>query len=246
MARQSDELKRYILSLPPESVWRPVHDHGGTLLRRGGGKFADILPETLEDVRLAGRGVVDLGCNLGAYALLAARQGAARVVGVDIDLSVITGCRMLARDHGLRNIEFKVVDFLKTDLGERFDLGMLIDFIGRSVVAKGKVRACLEALMRVSRQEMLLTLRPEYHVRDGLGCASSDLEALYPSRFLRQGRMLVLEYAAEVLGQEWELRTDCPGRFKDGNLKTRVRAFRKTPHAPDTRDDTHAVKPGIK
>lgn len=246
MASESDELKRYILSLPPESVWRPVHDHGGTLLRRGGGKFADILPETLEDVRLAGRSVVDLGCNLGAYALLAARRGAARVVGVDIDPAVIEGCRMLARNHELSNTEFRVADFLKKDLGERFDLGMLIDFIGRSVVAKGKVRACLETLTRASRQELLLTLRPEYHARDELGCAFGDLEGLYPSRFLRQGRILVLEYAAEVLGQDWELRADRPGRFKDGNLKTRVRAFRKIPHAPDTRDDAHAGKPGVR
>lgn len=227
MASESDGLRRYILSLPPESVWRPVHDRNGILLRRGGGRFADILPETLDGIDLAGRGVVDLGCNLGAYALLAARRGAARVVGVDIDPAVVAGSRLLAADHGLRNTEFKVADFLKEDLGERFDLGMLIDFIGRSVVAKGKVQACLEALGRASREEMLLTLRPAYRVRDELGCAYGELEALYPSRFMRHGRILVLEYAADVLGPDWELRTDCPGRFRDHNLKTRVRAFRK-------------------
>lgn len=220
-------LARYINSLPAESVWRPVRDHTGKLLRRGGGKFSDILPETLDGVELAGRSVADLGCNLGAYSLLAAQRGAARVLGVDIDPTVIAGCRLLARDYGLARIEFSVADFLKEDLGERFDLGMLIDFIGKTVVAKGKLNACLQAVARVSCNELLLTLRPEYHVLNDLGCDHESLSAFYPPEFLYHGSFQVLEYTKNVLGRDWDIGTDCPGRFREHNLKTRVRAFRK-------------------
>lgn len=223
----SKELVRYIRGLPPESVWRPVHDHSGALLRRGGGKFDDILDETLAEVTVAGRDIVDLGCNLGSYSLLAARMGARRVLGVDIDEAVIRGCRMLAEDFGLSNMEFKTADFLKEDLKERFDLGLLVDFIGRSVVAKGKLRACLDAVARASSSELLLTLRPEYAIGEDLGREPRELERHYPGRFMRQGRILVLEYAVAVLSKEWEIRVDQPGRFREHNLKTRVRAFRK-------------------
>lgn len=227
MGFDSEVLENYINNLPAESVWRPVRDHTGKLLRRGGGKFSDTLPETLDGVELAGRSVVDLGCNLGAYSLLAAQRGAARVLGVDIDPAVVAGCRLLARDYGLAGVEFRVADFLKEGLGDHFDLGMLVDFIGRSVVAKGKLNACLQAVARVSRSELLLTLRPEYHIQNDLSCTYDSLSAFYPSDFLRHGRLQVLEYATGILKQEWDVSTDCPGRFREHNLKTRLRAFRK-------------------
>ncbi|MEG6549078.1 class I SAM-dependent methyltransferase [Desulfocurvibacter africanus] len=228
MEFEPNELEQYIGSLPAESVWRPVRDHAGKLLRRGGGKFPDILPETLHGVELTGRSIVDLGCNLGAYSLLAAQGGAARVLGVDIDPAVVAGCRFLALDYGLTNTEFRVADFLKEDLKETFGLGMLIDFIGRSVVAKGKLHACLKAVAQVSHSELLFTLRPEYNSQNDLGCDHDSLSAFYPPGFLRHGRVQVLEYAAEILKQDWEISVDCPGRFREHNLKTRVRAFRKS------------------
>lgn len=233
MEFEPTELERYIGSLPAESVWRPVRDHAGKLLRRGGGKFPDILPETLQGVELTGRSIVDLGCNLGAYSLLAAQGGSARVLGVDIDPAVVAGCRLLALDYGLPNTEFRVANFLKENLKECFDLGMLIDFIGRSVVAKGKLHACLKAAAQVSRSELLFTLRPEYHSQNDLGCDHDSLSAFYPPGFLRHGRVQVLEYAAEILKQDWEISVDCPGRFREHNLKTRVRAFRK--RSPDSK-----------
>lgn len=227
MAHEPSELRRHIQSLPTESVWRPVHDHRGILLRRGGGKFVDILAETLDGVRLADRSVADLGCNLGAYSLLVAQNGAARVLGVDIDPKVIQGCRLLARDFGLGQAEFKVADFLKERLGETFDLCLLIDFIGRSVVAKGRLQDCVQAVACTARHELLLTLRPEYAARDELGCDPDQLARLYPGRFIRHGRFQVLEYVAESLGPSWQLHTDRPGRFSKYNLKTRVRGFRR-------------------
>ncbi len=223
----SSELEEYIKNLPSESVWRPVRDHSGKLLRRGGGKFTDILPETLEGVVFAGKSIADLGCNLGAYSLLAAQRGAARVLGVDIDPAVVAGCRLLALDYGLGNADFRTADFLKENLKESCDLVMLIDFIGRSVVAKGKLRACLRAMVNLARSELLFTLRPEYHIQNDLGCDQRELSGFYPRDYLRHGHVQVLEFVTDSLEQDWEIVRDCPGRFREHNLKTRVRAFRK-------------------
>jgi hypothetical protein len=58
-------------------------------------------------------------------------------------------------------VEFRAVDFTKNDVGEIFDVGMMIDFIGRSTIKRFKLQGCLAGLGRLSRSEMLLTLHPE-------------------------------------------------------------------------------------
>lgn len=53
------------------------------------------------------RSVLDIGCNSGYYCLWAKKQGAAKVVGVDIDANRIEEGRTLAEIEGL-DIEFNV------------------------------------------------------------------------------------------------------------------------------------------
>jgi tRNA (mo5U34)-methyltransferase len=66
-------------------------------------RFADALPHDL-----AGRTVLDIGCNAGYYCFEMKRRGAARVVGVDHDARYLAQARLSAyRVH---------------ELGERFDL----------------------------------------------------------------------------------------------------------------------------
>ena len=71
---------------------------------------------------LAGRTVLDIGCNGGFYALEMKRRGAARVVGIDIDADYLAQARFAAAVEDL-DIEFRQMSVYDVAaLGERFDL----------------------------------------------------------------------------------------------------------------------------
>ncbi len=210
-----------------ENVWRPIYDKEKRLIARGRGRFYDIIPETLESIDFAGKTVVDLGCNFGSYTFLAARLGARRVVGIDIDREIIRGCQILGAHYGLANVEFHAADFTKSDLGEIFDVGMMIDFIGRSTVKKYKVRACLAGLERLSQLEMLLTLRPEYDIEGDLGMHLDEFGSQYPLEFIRNKRFHLLDFVRSTFGEEWDMQVECHERCRTYNLKRPVHFIRK-------------------
>jgi SAM-dependent methyltransferase len=74
-----------------------------------------IFPESL-----AGKSVLDLGCNNGYFCYEAARRGAARVVGLDVEHDMIRKNRIMAEILGL-DIEFRVVDLDRQRIEEKFD-----------------------------------------------------------------------------------------------------------------------------
>jgi 23S rRNA (cytosine1962-C5)-methyltransferase len=84
-----------------------IHEHGLTLVVRpaGGhktGHFCDQRENRLKVGRLcAGQDVLDLCCNTGGFGLQAARHGARRVRGVDLDETVIELARASAERSGL-------------------------------------------------------------------------------------------------------------------------------------------------
>lgn len=69
----------------------------------------------IRDARPAGKTVLDLGCNLGVFTLEAARLGAARATGMDIQPNVIEAAGRLRDFFGLTNCEFKAVDLMKPE-----------------------------------------------------------------------------------------------------------------------------------
>ena len=80
-------------------------------------RFAHALPESL-----AGKTVLDIGCNAGFYAMEMKRRGAARVLGTDSDPRYLAQARFAAEVNGL-DIEFRQLSVYDVaSLGERFDL----------------------------------------------------------------------------------------------------------------------------
>jgi tRNA (mo5U34)-methyltransferase len=79
--------------------------------------FRHVLPENL-----AGKTVLDVGCNAGFYSLEMKRRGASRVLGIDTNEHYLRQARFAARVEGAE------IDFLRmpvwdvATLGERFDL----------------------------------------------------------------------------------------------------------------------------
>jgi tRNA (mo5U34)-methyltransferase len=79
--------------------------------------FAESLPPSL-----AGKTVLDIGCNGGFYALEMKRRGALRVLGIDEDEGYLAQARFAAEVHELE-IEFRHMNVYDVaQLKERFDL----------------------------------------------------------------------------------------------------------------------------
>lgn len=78
--------------------------------------FAHVIPRDL-----AGKTVLDIGCNAGFYSMELKRRGAARVVGVDSEDLYLEQARFAARVEGL-DIEYRKLSVYDVaQLGERFD-----------------------------------------------------------------------------------------------------------------------------
>ena len=79
--------------------------------------FAHALPADL-----AGKSVLDIGCNAGFYSMEMKKRGAARVLGVDWDDGYLAQARFAAEVTGL-DIEFRKLSVYDVgSLGERFDV----------------------------------------------------------------------------------------------------------------------------
>jgi SAM-dependent methyltransferase len=78
---------------------------------------------------VAGRSVLDVGCGYGSSCFEFARQGAKRVLGIDIDAKFVAFAQdRLAREPRLAaRLEFRHVDAQGADLGETFDLAISKD-----------------------------------------------------------------------------------------------------------------------
>lgn len=198
------QVREILDGLGPERVWRPVPGPGGALLARGNGPEPDVLRGYVAGLDVAGKTVADLGCNLGFFAFMAARAGARRVVGCDIDPEVIEAARLLGRLHGLGQVTFRSLDFLEEPPDEPCDLAMLVDFIGRGVIAKGKLAAVAAAAAAWGRREAFFTLRPSYAL-DDLPLPAEALAARYPGA-VRQGRFHTLDALGALLGPQWSMR----------------------------------------
>jgi tRNA (mo5U34)-methyltransferase len=84
-------------------------------------KFKRFAPDLPAD--LAGRSVLDIGCNAGFYSMEMKRRGAGRVVGIDSDERYLAQARFAAETLGYDNIEFRELSVYDVAaLGERFDV----------------------------------------------------------------------------------------------------------------------------
>lgn len=213
----TERIVSHLAAMGDARVWRPVFGPDGTLLAKGSGPSPEALADYASGVDFSNKTVVDLGCNLGLYSFMAARRGAVRVLGLDSDPGAVEGARMLAALHGLDNASFEVADFLREFPSEQADMVLVIDFIGRGVIAKGRLDAVLDSAKRYARKEVVVTLRPEYPLRE-LPALSRNLLKHYEGH-IQDGTFLMANYAKECFGSEWDCRTLHQGRVEGFTLK---------------------------
>lgn len=208
------ELRRLLDRLGPTRVWRPVPAPDGSLLATGDGTDTSDLEHYIGSLDVAGKSVADLGCNLGYFSFLAKRRGAARVLGLDIDTTLVDAANTLAGLHQMPDVVFVACDFLRQRPLPPCDMAMLIDFIGRQIIAKGRVGLVAEAARNWGAAELFFTLRPVYRL-DDLPASPETLGQHYPG-FVRDGAFFLAEALAQALGPDWTMRYLTNGRFAKG------------------------------
>jgi len=126
--------------------------------------------------------VIDAYCGTGTIGLVAAKRGAAEVVGVDSVESAIRDARDNARHNGVENARFVAADagdFMRgmADAGERADV-VLMD-----PPRAGSTSEFLDALVRLAPARIVyISCNPETQVRDvrHLAGAGYSLQLLQP------------------------------------------------------------------
>ena len=181
-----------------------------------------------QSLDFSGRTVLDLGCNFGFYTFMAARQGAARVHGLDHLPQIVAGCRLLAQLYALPQVSFGL-DNIEAPRGDYdlFDTVMLIDYFGRSCVRKHKIEKILALWQPLAISELLLMVRPIYRIGTELGVSADHLKRYYPARFIRNDHLDLLGYIADLLAGVWSLQpvSTLPGHYQ--KEKKLIRCIRR-------------------
>lgn len=88
-------------------------------------RFAHALPQDL-----AGRSVLDIGCNAGFHSFEMKRRGAGRVVAIDFDDYYLNQARFAAEVLGFEDIEFRRLSVYDVaTLGEKFDVVLFMGLV---------------------------------------------------------------------------------------------------------------------
>lgn len=119
-----DEIRRRAEALGPwfhnielNGVWTAPDHFLGNYPAVKWKSFSDAIPQDL-----AGKTVLDIGCNGGFYSIEMKKRGAARVLGIDFDDDYLAQARFAAEVTG-QDIEFRKLSVYDVGaLGERFDV----------------------------------------------------------------------------------------------------------------------------
>ncbi len=147
----------------------------------------DGSPEDLARFDFQGKTVLDMGCNLGFYSFLVKRAGAASVVGIDSDDQAIQGCNMLAKLYGLDDIHFINTDFADfngkiNSKSIKFDVALLINFIGKKSLVKG-IQPILDICRCHAGQSIIVSARCRYHISRSLKVTPDYMRQKYGAKY---------------------------------------------------------------
>jgi len=199
------ELEEILKSVGPQNIWHPVVVKGDKLLANGIGDPVDGIRDRDGVLNFEGKTVVDLGCNFGHYCFSVRNAGASDVLGIDMDERIIRGCEILKALHDVDRVNFRPLDIRKANGIGKFDMGMLIDIIGREKILAGTANDFLNSLESLSQKEMLLTLRPRYHIEKKLRTDIQRLKENYPVDYIRNSYFYMVDFVRDRFKATWEM-----------------------------------------
>ena len=200
-------LKEILSEVGAGRIWRPVYAPDDTLLSQGIGDRWDGLLEVLRKIDFSGKTVGDLGCNFGYYTFMVKDAGARHVLGIDSDERVIEGCEILKRLYNIQDVFFKTADIAALDGIGVFDMGMMIDLIGKEKVKSGIMTTYLDVIERMSAKEMIFTIRPRYTIKKHLNHDFQGLSDKYPGVYIDGAYFSMLDYIRDRFRENWEMST---------------------------------------
>ena len=221
------QLEKIIRQVGPEKIWRPIRVPGNGRLADGIGDQDDGLPRDLGRIDFQGKTVADIGCNFGYYVFLARRAGARHVTGIDIDARIIAGCRLLQKIYRLDGVSFLAADINRQKGIGTFDTGMMIDFIGKKAVSSGLLNPFLDRLERLSQREMILSIRPAYHLQKHLDSDADSLQRQYPGDYIRHNHFLTIDYVCDRFSRGWDMKIISAASPPPGTKKETLHFRRK-------------------
>ena len=219
------ELEQILSRVGPRNIWRSVVDQHNETIAEGMGDMREGDPQDLAKVDFKNKTVLDIGCNFGYYSFLAGEFGAAGVTGIDIDAQAIRGCELLKAMYGADNVNFIADDFTTADLPAPYDIGMLISFFGKEMI-KGGIRHYLEALERLTRDIMIISVRLFYRVSKHLGGDPDVVLRHYPASYLRGDHFHLIDYVTDHYKERWDISLLSP-ESDDTGMKRTVLFVRK-------------------
>ena len=199
------ELEKIVAEVGEDLIWRPLYDFENNPLADGVGHEIDGIDPEFKELDFTGKSVCDLGCNMGHFSFYAREHGAREVVGYDLESKVIAGAKKLAGLYGVDNVDFCVCNFAYDEPDRTFNMGMLIDILGKINIAKGHMTAILKGLEKRCESEMLLTFRPEYFVGKHLGLKMDKFLEMYPQAKIENGIFSLLDFAVDLFADNWEM-----------------------------------------
>lgn len=228
------ELKDILKTVGPQNIWRPVVVNADHLLADGIGEAGDGLAENMGNLDFKGKTVLDLGCNFGYYSFLARSAGARRVLGIDADARIIRGCEIITALNGVDRVAFLAIDIVKAEGIGKFDIGLMIDLIGRQMIRTGTAKAVLDSLESLSEKEMVLTLRPRYHIPKKLAGDFQGLKEKYPADYIRDNYFHAFDYVCDRFKANWEATLISAQNGPEVEYKQTLHFVRRTP-APNSK-----------
>jgi len=219
------ELQAILAAVGPENIWRPVYDLDDELMSDGIADERDGHPRDLFGLDFSGKTVLDLGCNFGYYSFMIQRLGASRVLGVDIDPLVIRGCEILKTMRDARDVEFLTGDLFDLDLPGRYDIVMLINFIGKQLTRQG-LQGVLDAVARHSKSHMIISIRHHYFLNKHLSGDVERMARLYAPAYIRNKKLFLLDYVLDYFKDRWDAAVLSP-EYEDQSVKRTILFTRK-------------------
>ncbi|MFZ5428007.1 MAG: methyltransferase domain-containing protein [Thermodesulfobacteriota bacterium] len=201
-------LRELVSGLAPEHVYRTIYDENYAPVIEG---TEPLDPQGLDDFRkvdFKGKDVVDLGCNFGFFAFEARRLGAKQVLAVDRETKVLEGGQLLRDVFGLDGVDFVSCDIEINPnclTGRKFDMAMLVEFIGKTFVREGFIPRTLAVLEGLSDKELVLSVQKSYMIRKELGSTPDEMRRHYPETYIRGGDVHVLEFVLDFFKDRWKV-----------------------------------------
>lgn len=202
-----EKIRAIATQVGAEHVYRTVYDENLRVLVPGREDINSEILETFSRIDFTGKSVVDLGCNFGFFTFQAARLGARHVVGVDREEGVLQGCEVL-KQYFNSPVAFEAHDIYDpacTLPGRRFDIAMLVEFIGKTFIRENRIAPTLAFLERLSDRELILSVQKIYWIRKELRTTPEALMAIYPERYVRDGSFFLLDYVRDFFAPRWRM-----------------------------------------